>query len=100
MSAIRKATKLGGLAIISVRPIEFWDFNKKIPEQHRARLKAEHGRGYVAFYPAGGSEKELNYGDSSIPLDGFENRFPGWSVLRTGTFFVDPYQLFVVLSAS
>lgn len=94
MAAIRKSITPEGVAIISVRPLEFWDFHQRLPADVRQDLHAAHLAGDVAFYPAGNSK---NYGDTSIPLNLLPTLFPGWEIVRSGTTMIDPYQVFVVL---
>jgi SAM-dependent methyltransferase len=102
MSAIRRAIRPNGLAIITVRPIEYWDFNKTISQDERDALKDLHKKGMVAFYPHDGKVndsdgKPSNYGHTSIPLAVLEEKFPGWTVVRGGNTLADPYQTFVVM---
>jgi SAM-dependent methyltransferase len=102
MSAIRRAIKPTGLAIVTVRPIEFWDFKKAIPESEREPLKTLHKKGLVAFYPQNGKPIDMDgnpskYGDTSIPIATLEAKFPGWAIVRCGNTLVDPYQICVVL---
>ena len=102
MNAIRKAIKPDGLAIITVRPIEFWDYNPGLPEEVGKSMKMLHAFDEIAFYPSGGKSHDANgrpvaYGDTSIPLSIIERKFPGWSVVRAGVTMVDIYQIFVLL---
>lgn len=102
MSAIRKATKPNGLAIVTVRPIEFWDYKKAVPDAEREKMKALHRNGLVAFYPQDGKANEPDgslskYGDTTIPLSILEAKFPGWAIVRCGNTLIDSYQIFVVL---
>ena len=104
MASIRKATKDGGLAVISVRPIEYWDYLQSLSVDLKARMKELHRRDQVAFYPANGEPRdaagrEAGYGATSIPLNIVERLFPGWEILKAGATLVDPYQIFVVLRA-
>jgi SAM-dependent methyltransferase len=92
MSAIRQKMMPDGIAIISVRPVEFWDFNQTIPLADRNSLRKRHEDNKVAFHPI-----NENYGDTSIPLSRFPDLFPGWEIARSGATFVDPYQVFVAL---
>jgi len=102
MGAIRKAISPSGLAIITVRPIEFWDFKQAIPQEERESLKDLHRKGMVAFYPDDGKAYDLNgkpskYGHTSFPLAALEEKFPDWTIVRCGITLVDQYQMFVVL---
>ncbi len=102
MGAIRKAIRPDGLAIITVRPVEFWDFKQDIPREQREALKDRHRSGMVAFYPHDGKANDLDgkpskYGHTSMPLAAVEAKFRGWAVVRFGTTLADPYQVFVVL---
>lgn len=104
MREIRQVLKPAGIAIITIRPPEFWDYYESISATHREALKEEQQRGRVAFYPANGKESDstgqlVTYGDTGIPLDRLESLFQGWKILRAGTTLVDPYQVFVVLKA-
>ena len=94
MGAIRKAIKPDGLAIISLRPAEFWDFNQKLPMAARRALRAAHDQHGIAFHA---SDETSDYGDTSVPLSIFAAKFPGWSILRAGVTMADGYQMLVVL---
>jgi SAM-dependent methyltransferase len=102
MQAIRKSLKPGGLAIITVRPIETWDTTKQYTDEQVGHLRREHLAGRVAFIPPVGMEIDnegnpSHYGDSSMPLETLEAVFPGWSIRKAGSTIVDPYQILVVL---
>lgn len=102
MNAVYRAIKPDGIAIITVRPAEFWDFNTKIPELERKKLSHTHLQNLVAFYPHGGQRKdsqghEAVYGDTSIPPEIIENLFHGWKILNIGATFIDSQQIFIAL---
>jgi 2-polyprenyl-3-methyl-5-hydroxy-6-metoxy-1,4-benzoquinol methylase len=97
MRAIRKAIKPDGLAVITLRPAEFWDFNLKLPMAARRALRAAHEQHSIAFHAGADDSGRSDYGDTSIPLSIFAAKFPGWSILRAGVAMADGYQMLVVL---
>ena len=80
--------------MITVRPVEIWDWHKRIPDGDKKRLRAEHEAGRFAFYP---SSDGSDYGDASIPLELLPQIFEGWTILRSGALLGDPYQITVTL---
>lgn len=102
MKAIHQATKSDGIAIITIRPVEFWSNHKNtLQKADIDQLISKHEEGF-SFHPHGGITIDKNgspvdYGDTSIHVDAIEKIFPGWKVLSAGTTLADMEQVFVTL---
>ncbi|MBZ0072514.1 MAG: class I SAM-dependent methyltransferase [Burkholderiaceae bacterium] len=94
LRAVRPALTTGGLFVVTIRPIEFWQrINKRTPVPYR-ELEHAHRESGFAFIP---HPKNPHYGDTSMNaefLDGAD-----WEVVGVERSLIDPVQLVVTLRA-
>lgn len=101
LSALRRILKPDGMAVITIRPVEYWDYHRDyIAGYDRENLKAEHERRGFAFMPheREAINGEITYGDTSISFDYIANQYPEWKLLGYDYNLIDPYQLIVFLA--
>lgn len=96
LDAVRKSMKPGGLFVITLRPIEFWQRHAPTKGADPAELRAQHRATGFAYLPHEGAEGE-SYGDASVAPAFFER--PGWRLVGRDWSAVDPYQSILVLQA-
>jgi hypothetical protein len=94
LAAMRARITPTGLAVISVRPVEIWEFLGNTLGQDYAHLAAVHEKDGMAYTP---SEPGGDYGDISMSRAYLEAIAPGWEIVRMGATLVDPFQVFVTL---
>jgi len=97
LAAMRRRIARDGLAIISVRPIEFWDYLAEQKNTDHSTQMAEHAAAGFSFLPAGGIAVRAAYGDTSMSTEFIETNYPDWELLRMGATLADPFQTFVYL---
>jgi SAM-dependent methyltransferase len=94
LSAIRKRMQPNGLAIITVRPPEFWDYlATQRGRTYPSEMRAHNETGY-AFIP---STEGSNYGETSMTENYLKSIAHGWRIVRMGATLIDPMQVFVTL---
>ncbi|MBC7762667.1 MAG: class I SAM-dependent methyltransferase [Candidatus Saccharibacteria bacterium] len=96
LDAVRKSMKPGGLFIITIRPIEFWQSHAPTKGADSGELRAQHRATGFAYLPHEGPEGE-SYGDASVAPSFFKR--PGWRLAGRDWNAVDPYQMILVLQA-
>jgi hypothetical protein len=92
---MRRNISAGGLAIITVRPEEFWAFAGKVQNVDFSPQIEQHRQAGFAFVAAG--EFSSHYGDTSISREYLGDIAPGWEITRMGNTLVDAYQVVVCL---
>lgn len=92
LDAFRRNIKQNGIIIITIRPVEFWDYYEKTKGIDCSHLIKEHERRGFAYLPG---TKE--YGDCTMSIDYLRDKFPNWNVIKFGRPLTDPYQLYVCL---
>ena len=95
VSTMRKYISPDGLAIITVRPLEFWTVFGQNKKADFSNLENQHRSRGFAYRPH--SEREQNYGDTSISRNFLVSLAPGWEIMRMGNTLVDMYQVLVCL---
>lgn len=101
LSALRRVIKPDGLAVITIRPVEYWDYHRDfLVGYHRELLKASHDRTGFAFMPHNREavNGEVTYGDTSISFDYLNDRHSDWKIAGYDYNLIDPYQLIVFLA--
>lgn len=102
LAAIRGAMRTGGLACITIRPIEFWDGSASAAsEPQRMAAKQKHLDKGFAFFPHALApvDGEVTYGDTSMTMDWLVEHAPGWKIAGIDRSLEDPYQIYVFLKA-
>jgi hypothetical protein len=99
--AMRCRIKPDGLAVITVRPVEYWLQHREVLPTGKTRngLMRAHATYGFAFSPHNRSpiEGEITYGDASISIEYIERNWIRWRVEGIETNAVDPYQVIVFL---
>ena len=85
--------------MITIRPIEYWQFDRHIPESLKLQLEKDHRRSGFAFCPHNREaiDGDITYGDTSITVEWIESNFPEWKVVLCDRPLNDPYQLYLAL---
>jgi SAM-dependent methyltransferase len=101
LGAIRKHMNAGGVAVITIRPVEFWASNEETPPALRDEKASDHYRAGFAFFPQGweAEDGEATYGNASMTLEWIDQNVPRWKRMAIDRSLLDPYQLYVVLKA-
>jgi hypothetical protein len=94
-----------GLAVITIRPIEHWQFMRKIRINESLtpevvfELESNHEKIGFAFNPHDREsvDGEITYGDSSMSIDYIRNNFKGLEVVGVEHNEADPFQVIVFL---
>ena len=86
-----------GLAIITVRPVEMWDYLADRKKIDYSKQKAEHAAAGFSFLPADATAANPAYGETSMSKEFIETNYPDWELWRIGATLADPYQTFVYL---
>lgn len=90
-----------GLLVITIRPVEFWRFLEGLSEQQIAVLEAEHANRGFAFLPhiRDPIQGDITYGDTSMSVEYFRNKFPALKLRTLEHTLDDPYQIVLFLTA-
>jgi len=95
LEAIRRSLKPGGIAILTIRPVEYWTVGgQKFRASEAEKLIDEHYRNEIAFTPHDYSA-DAQYGDTTIDPKFFVR--PGWEICGYDTTLFDPYQISIIL---
>ena len=97
LRAMRERIHDDGLLVITVRPIDFWDFAGESRWQDYSGLSAQHRERGFAFLPADPSADNPTYGDTSMSREYLESHAKGWAIAKMGRTLTDPYQVFLCL---
>jgi len=97
LGAFRKRISPDGLAIITIRPPEFWPFIGARRNADYSELAQAHRSVGFAFLNANPDVPDAAYGDVSMSEAYLAEKFPEWQVARIGHDPIDPYQVLVCL---
>jgi SAM-dependent methyltransferase len=104
---LKKYMSEDGVLVITIRPIEYWEFWRKHilanPNDSEAKLLAEqHRKSGFAFSPHNREkiDGDITYGDTSMSLDYIAENFVGLTVQRIELNELDSMQLLVFLTKS
>lgn len=100
MSSLRRRVSPDGLAVITIRPLKYWDAHD--PSQNLAniaKMKQSHLSYGYAFTPhvRAPIDGDITYGDTSMTVDYIAKNWAGWSVATEKSNAADPYQQLVFL---
>ncbi|MGZ8216989.1 class I SAM-dependent methyltransferase [Methylomagnum sp.] len=101
LSALRQIIKPNGLAVITIRPVEYWDYHRDfLVGYDQDSLKAAHEQHGFAFMPheREAVNGEITYGDTSIGFDYIKSQYIDWKIVGYDYNLIDPYQLIVFLA--
>ncbi len=102
IKALSNGLVSGGILAITIRPIEYWNFDKSIPEERVSKLQESHRAKGFAFYPHAGREAidgDITYGDTSCTIDYVRKLASAvdLEVISVDRTMSDSYQLYVFL---
>ncbi len=102
-AALRAAVKDGGILLITIRPVEYWELRNRMYGAYdfQAQISA-HERDGFSFYPLAGSvgtDREVTYGDTIMTLEWIADNVPGWRYVMLDRSLEDEYQIYVYLRA-
>jgi SAM-dependent methyltransferase len=101
LSTLRKYVADDGLLVITIRPIEYWDFaEKKRGLANTPELKHDHQHSGFAFKPHDRRptiEGDITYGDTSMSFDWLRENFPEWTLTAIDRSLTDRHQIYVFL---
>lgn len=100
MSSLRERISPQGLAVVTIRPIEYWDVHPASQSLVDAKkMKETHLATGFAFTPhlRAPIDGDVAYGDASMTLGYIGMNWAGWSVAGESPCASDPYQQIVFL---
>jgi len=102
LATLRKYISKDGMLIITIRPKEYWDVHERVyPEQGvvASKMVKMHDEKGIAFSPHNlpPIDGDVTYGDTSITLVYFEDKFPQWKITAVECNDIDPYQIILFL---
>ena len=97
LAAIRKYIRDTGVLVVTVRPIEYWQFARHIPTKVSTQLEREHRSNGFAFRPHTGPGSN-EYGDTSFSLEWLARNCPDWKIRLVDRSLEDRMQLYVFLT--
>lgn len=88
-----------GLLVFTIRPVEYWRFDKQIPPETAEQLTRQHHRDGFAFKPHDlpPVDGDVTYGDTSMTFSYLKEQFPRWRFVKYDRTLDDPYQLIVFM---
>ena len=98
LAALRPCVADEGLLAITIRPIEYWDYDTRFAAE-RSALKAAHRAEGFAFAPHNRAavDGDVTYGDTSMSFEFLEKIAPAWRIASFDRTMDDPYQIVVYL---
>ena len=99
LDTLRNYITPDGVLMISIRPFEYWQFDKNITAAEKQKLERCHKNGGFAFHPHGGVaiDGDVTYGDTSMTIEWLQSNFPAWELVLQDRPLNDPYQIYLVL---
>ena len=96
LGTLQKQLSDDGLLVITIRPVEYWSFDKNVNEVEAEQLMSLHNRAGFAFRPHI-NRADVTFGDTSLSLEYIQRNFPALRVAKIERTQLDPYQLLVFL---
>jgi SAM-dependent methyltransferase len=103
LRAIRKHLRPGGIACITIRPIEYWNWYSSPDNAERrpanADMERQHRQSGFAFAPHRRQpiDGEITFGDTSLTTDWFADNIPEWGIVARDHSPDDVLQRFLFL---
>ena len=100
METMLRHLKPNGLLVITIRPVEYWNYDIHAKEQGKTKHQiAAHRECGFAFLPHNRPpiDGDVTYGDTSMSLDWIREAFPMAEILGTDRSLDDPYQTYVFI---
>jgi SAM-dependent methyltransferase len=101
LGAIRRHLRLGGVACITIRPMEYWRLIRPdLGKDKLTELETAHRAGF-AFLPhqRQAVDGDVTYGDTSVTMDWLSANTPGWRIAAIDRSGDDQVQIYVFLEA-
>ena len=96
LGTLQKQLSDDGLLVITIRPVEYWSFDKNVSEVEAEQFMSLHNRAGFAFKPHI-DRADVTFGDTSLSLEYIQRNFPALRVAKIERTQLDPYQLLVFL---
>jgi SAM-dependent methyltransferase len=100
LNILSSYVKPGGLIVITIRPVEYWDIDKYANERGLVnRLKSDHANNGFAFLPHNRPpiDGDITYGDTSMSLQWIEDNFKNLEIAGIDRSLSDTYQIYVFM---
>ena len=90
------------LLVITIRPSEYWRIHEGLSRQDIAALEAEHANRRFTFLPHVREpiQGDITYGDTSMSLAFFRDKFPTLKLRKLEHTLDDPYQIILFFCLS
>jgi SAM-dependent methyltransferase len=100
MRALHQVLSDDGVLAITVRPKEYWVYDRGVPAEDAAALEQAHASHGYAFRPHNREpiDGEVTYGDASISVEYISEMVPDFKLNKIERSLEDPYQLILFLS--
>jgi len=95
--SLHKVLKKDGILAITIRPLEYWDFDKRYSGLELTKLKTDFIESGFSFHPHIGSTLQ-SYGDTVMPIN-YLSSFSEYRIVRSERTIDDYYQRIVYLQA-
>jgi SAM-dependent methyltransferase len=95
LQTLGRALAPDGMLVITIRPIEYWDYDLRPSQEIRDELKQSHLSQGFAYVPHGNivSAGEAVYGDTSMSFEFVQALVPDLRLVRFTRSLDDPYQI-------
>jgi SAM-dependent methyltransferase len=99
LSTLRKYIHDEGILVITVRPIEYWEFASHVPASESSDLWREHQQRGFAFrpHPREAVDGDITYGDTSMSEQWLAARCPYWKLVSLDRSLDDRMQRYLYL---
>jgi SAM-dependent methyltransferase len=100
LAASRRYINPAGVMVITIRPVEYWNFNQQaIGASNVAPLEARHRSDGFAFSPHNRApvDGDVTYGDTSMTTNWISANVPGWKIAGIDRSIDDSLQIYVFL---
>jgi SAM-dependent methyltransferase len=100
LAATLKTLDQNGLLAITIRPVEYWKFDKRAQEENLVdRQIASHRSAGFSFLPHNRAsvDGDITYGDTSMSLEWLQDALPGARIAGFDRSLNDPYQIYVFI---
>jgi SAM-dependent methyltransferase len=101
LGTLHRYMKPEGLLAITVRPVEYWQYDAHTTDEEKVQLAEEHRTNGFAFKPHDrpALDGDITYGDTSMTLDWITRNLPDWRIVSSDYLDIDPFQRLVFLQA-
>lgn len=99
LATLRNYISDRGVLVITIRPLEYWSYDRYIPAEQKPALELSHRKQGFAFSPHHREkiDGDITYGDTSLSLKWLKENFSNWEFALLDRPMSDPYQIYVAL---